>query len=43
MITLHMYFYAKHENFLKISLNIHFLDLSEEFPRDSKMSSNHPL
>ena len=28
--------------FPKIALNVCFLELSVEFPRDSKTSSNHP-
>ena len=42
MSTHNIHFHDKIENFLQISLNIRFLELSEEFPRDSKMSSNHP-
>ena len=35
------FFPTKKENFPKIPLNICFHELYEEFPRNSKMNSNH--
>ena len=36
MSTHNIHFHDKIENFHKMTLNICFLELSEEFPRDSK-------
>ena len=40
MSTYNIHFHDKIQTIPKISLNICFLELSEEFPRDSKPSSN---
>ena len=42
MNTHNIHFHDKIRQFPKISLTICFLELSEEFPRDSKTSSNQP-
>ena len=40
MSTHNIHFMIKQENFPKISMNICFLGLSREFPRDLKTSLN---
>ena len=42
MSTLNIHFHDKIGKIAEISRNICFLELSEEFPRDSKTSSNQP-
>ena len=42
MSTYNIHPHNKKEHFSKILLNICFLELLEDFPRDSKTSSNQP-